>query len=258
MSVDLIGKNQNETPEKLFKLYRKTRDQEVKKKLMTLYIDFVRSIVRKMNLTYSGALLGEDDLVDIGMIGLSNAIDKFDPKVGVKFETFAYPRIRGNIIDEIRKIDNLPRSVRDKIDQIDKARAKVENKVGDLADHGLIASEAGLSIEKYNQVTTLGYISKSISFNLKIGENVELGDFIKSEDKDPEENLIENEIKQAIADEIKKLTEKERLVIVLYYYEELTFKEIGEILHLSESRVSQLHSGALKKIRDSLKSKFSF
>lgn len=258
MSVDLVGKNQNDSPEKLFKVYRRTRDQEIKKKLMTLYIDFVRGIVRKMNLTYSGALLGEDDLVDIGMIGLSDAIDKFDPKVGVKFETFAYPRIRGSIIDEIRRIDNLPRSARDKIDKIDKARAKVENRIGDTADHELIASEAGLTVEKYNQITTLGYNSKNVSFNLEVGENVELGDFVKSEDKNPEENLIENEVRQAIADELKKLSEKERLIIVLYYYEELTFKEIGEILHLSESRVSQLHSGALRKIRDSLKNKFSF
>ncbi len=258
MSVDLVGKNQSESVEKLFKVYRKTRDQELKKKLMMLYIDFVRNIVRRMNLTYSGALLGEDDLVDIGMIGLSDAIDKFDPKVGVKFETFAYQRIKGSIIDEIRRIDNLPRSVRNKIDKIDKARAKVENKVGDVADHELIASEAGLTIEKYNQVTMLEHSSKSVSFNLEVGENVELGDFVKSEDKNPEENLIENEVRQTIADELKKLSEKERLIIVLYYYEELTFKEIGEILHLSESRVSQLHSEALKKIRDSLKSKFSF
>lgn len=256
MSVNLADKNQNEVPEELFKIYRKTRDQEIKKKLMMLYIDFVRNIVKKMNLTYSGALLGEDDLVDIGMIGLSDAIDRFNPKLGVKFETFAYPRIKGSIIDEIRRVDNLPRSVRDKIDQIDKVRARIENRVGDIADHELIASEAGLSIEKYNQVAALGYSSKNISFNLGIGENAELGDFVKSECKDPEENLIDNEIKQAIADEIKKLTEKERLVIVLYYYEELTFKEIAEILHLSESRVSQLHSVALKKIRDSLKSKF--
>jgi len=257
-SVDFISREQSETPEKLFKVYRRTRDPEVKKKLMTLYIDFVRGIVKKMNLTYAGALLGEDDLVDIGMIGLSDAIDKFDPKIGVKFETYAYTRIRGSIIDEIRRIDNLPRSVRNKMEQIDKARLKVENKVGDTANGALVADEAGLTIEEYNHISTLGHISKNISFNLNIGENTELGELISSEDKNPEENLIENEVRQAISDELKKLSERERLVVVLYYYEELTFREIAEILKLSESRVSQLHAEALNKIREALKSKFSF
>ena len=187
-----------------------------------------------------------------------NAIDKFDPSVGVKFETYAYTRIRGSIIDEIRRIDNLPRSVRNKIDQIDRARIRVENKVGDIAGNSLIADEAGLTIEEYNQITALEHASKNISFNLTVGESTELGEFVKSEDKNPEENLIENEIKQAISEELKKLSEKERLVLVLYYYEELTFKEIADVLKLSESRISQLHSNALKKIRASLKSKFAF
>ncbi len=252
------SKEQNETPENLFKIYKKNRDPEVKKRLMTFYINFVRGIVKKMGLSYAGALLGEEDLINIGMIGLSDAIDKFDPAVGVKFETYAYTRIRGSIIDEIRKIDNLPRSVRNKIDQIDKARARVENKMGDRAGNSFIADEAGLTMEEYNQITMLEHASKSISFNLAVGENTELGEFVKSEDKNPEENLMENEIKQAIYEELKQLSEKERLVLVLYYYEELTFKEIADVLKLSESRISQLHSSALRKIRASLKSKFAF
>lgn len=258
MSVNFVKREQSETVEKLFTMYKKTHDPEIKKKLIALYIDFVRGIVRKMGLNYSGGLLGEEDLVDIGIIGLSDAIDKFDPKIGVKFETYAYTRIRGSIIDEIRKIDNLPRSIRNKIDQIDKARVKVENKVGDRAGDWLVADEAGLSIEEYNQITTLEHSSKNVSFNLMIGENTELGEMIESDDKNPEEILIENEIKHAIADELKKLSEKERLVLVLYYYEELTFREIADVLKLSESRVSQLHTSALKKIRESLKSKFLF
>jgi len=258
MFADSINREQSETPENLLKIYRKSRDPEIKKKLMAFYINFVRGIVRKMGLSYAGALLGEEDLVNIGMIGLSDAIDKFDPSVGVKFETYAYTRIRGSIIDEIRRIDNLPRSVRNKIDQIDRARIRVENKVGDIAGNSLFADEAGLTIEEYNQITALEHASKNISFNLTVGESTELGEFVKSEDKNPEENLIENEIKQAISEELKKLSEKERLVLVLYYYEELTFKEIADVLKLSESRISQLHSNALKKIRASLKSKFAF
>ncbi len=257
-SVGLMHREESETPEKLFKLYRRTRDPEIKKKLMLLYADFVRNIVRKMNLVFSGSLLGEDDLVGMGMIGLSDAIDKFDPKVGVKFETYAYTRIRGSIIDEIRKLDSLSRSVRNKIDKIDRARIKLENAIGDRAEGYLIADEAGLSVEEYDHIATLEQTSKNVSFNLNIGDNTELGDLIKSDVKNPEENLLENEVKQAIADELKKLSENERLIIVLYYYEELTFKDIAEILKLSESRVSQLHAGALRKIRESLKSKFSF
>jgi len=258
MSVSFINKNGDEKPENLFKIYKRTRDPEVKKKLMSLYIDFVRGIVRKMNLTYSVSLLEEDDLVDIGMIGLSDAIDKFDPAIGVKFETYAYTRIRGSIIDEIRKIDNLPRSTRNKIEQIDKVRTRIENKIGDRADDFLIADEAGLTLEEYNQLAMLKHASKNVSFNLMVGENMELGELLQSKDKNPEETLIENEVKQAIVNELKKLSEKERLVLVLYYYEELTFKEIADVLKLSESRVSQLHASGLKKIRESLRKNFSF
>ncbi len=258
MAVGLINKEQSESPEKLFTIYKRTHDPEVKKKLMMYYVDFVRGIVRRMNLTYSGALLGEDDLVDIGMIGLSDAIDKFDPKIGVKFETYAYTRIRGSIIDEIRRIDSLPRSVRNKIERVDKARSRLEHKIGDIASNYIVADEAGLTVDEYNQISALEHASKNISFNISVGENSELGEFIRSEDKNPEEHLIENEVKQAIADELKKLSDKERLVLVLYYYEELTFREIAEILKLSESRVSQLHAEALRKIKNSLKEKFSF
>jgi len=201
---------------------------------------------------------GIDYLVDIGMIGLSDAIEKFDPKVGVKFETYAYTRIRGCIIDEIRKLDNLPRSARNKIGLLDKARSRIENEIGDKAQSWKIADEVGISVEEYEKILKLEKESKTISFNLNVGENIELGELIKSEDKNPEETLFENEIKQAIAEELKKLSERERLVIVLYYYEELTFKEIAEILKLSESRVSQIHSEAMNKIRNSLKSKLSF
>jgi RNA polymerase sigma factor for flagellar operon FliA len=243
--------------EKLFNLYKRTHDPKIKEKLMLFYIDFVRGIVRKMNLAYSGALLSEDDLVDIGMIGLSDAIEKFDPKVGVKFETYAYTRIRGCIIDEIRKLDNLPRSARNKIGLLDKARSRIENEIGDKAQSWKIADEVGISVEEYEKILKLEKESKTISFNLNVGENIELGELIKSEDKNPEETLFENEIKQAIVEELKKLSERERLVIVLYYYEELTFKEIAEILKLSESRVSQIHSEAMNKIRNSLKSKLS-
>jgi len=200
---------------------------------------------------------GIDYLVDIGMIGLSDAIEKFDPKVGVKFETYAYTRIRGCIIDEIRKLDNLPRSARNKIGLLDKARSRIENEIGDKAQSWKIADEVGISVEEYEKILKLEKESKTISFNLNVGENIELGELIKSEDKNPEETLFENEIKQAIAEELKKLSERERLVIVLYYYEELTFKEIAEILKLSESRVSQIHSEAMNKIRNSLKSKLS-
>jgi RNA polymerase sigma factor for flagellar operon FliA len=201
---------------------------------------------------------GIDYLVDIGMIGLSDAIEKFDPKVGVKFETYAYTRISGCIIDEIRKLDNLPRSARNKIGLLDKARSRIENEIGDKAQSWKIADEVGISVEEYEKILKLEKESKTISFNLNVGENIELGGLIKSEDKNPEETLFENEIKQAIAEELKKLSERERLVIVLYYYEELTFKEIAEILKLSESRVSQIHSEAMNKIRNSLKSKLSF
>jgi RNA polymerase sigma factor for flagellar operon FliA len=200
---------------------------------------------------------GIDYLVDIGMIGLSDAIEKFDPKVGVKFETYAYTRISGCIIDEIRKLDNLPRSARNKIGLLDKARSRIENEIGDKAQSWKIADEVGISVEEYEKILKLEKESKTISFNLNVGENIELGELIKSEDKNPEETLLENEIKQAIAEELKKLSERERLVIVLYYYEELTFKEIAEILKLSESRVSQIHSEAMNKIRNSLKSKLS-
>lgn len=243
--------------ESLWKLYSKTKNPIVKEKLMIHYMDYVKGIVRKMNLPYIGVLLTEDDLVEIGMIGLSEAIDKFQPSLGVKFETYAFQRIRGVIIDELRKLDNLPRSARDKLDRIERARQKIENRVGDHADPYMIAEEANISIEEYNQLKMREMNSREVSLYSHASGEFELEDMIPSEDKGPEEDLLEKEMKELIIQEIEKLPEKKKLVIVLYYFEGLTFKEIAEILRMSESRVSQIHSTVMSVLREKIKSKFA-
>jgi RNA polymerase sigma factor for flagellar operon FliA len=243
--------------EKLWKIYTKTRNPDIKEKLMLHYMDYVRGIVRKMNLACSNMLLSEDDLFDIGIIGLSEAIDKFKPGMGVKFETYAFQRIRGVIIDEIRKLDYLPRSMRDKIDRIEEAKRRVENKLGDRAGSTLIAEEAEISLEKYHEIKVLENRSKQVSLSNEVGNEIELSDMLQSDEKNPEEELLEGEVRELIVEELEKLPEKKRLVMILYYYEELTFKEIAEILRLSESRVSQIHAEVIERIKRNLKSKMA-
>lgn len=207
---------------------------------------------------YLGYTVEYEDLVSYGIFGLIDAIDKFDYRKGIKFETYASLRIRGAILDQIRKMDWIPRSVRQKQRQIDAAITKLESAEDKTATDEEIAKELDISLEEYyvwqgqTKVTGIASIDEFV----EQGIEVRAFDNQKYADNEPEKVYEKEELKNLLKESLDKLTEKERMVVVLYYYEELTLKEISSVLEVSESRVSQLHTKALQKMKQILGSQY--
>ena len=200
---------------------------------------------------YLGGNVVYEDLVSYGVFGLIDAIDKFDTNKDVKFETYASLRIRGSILDQIRKMDWIPRTVRQRQRKIDEAIKSLEARTGKTPTDEMLAEELGVSGEEL-----LSWQSQ-----LKVTNVVSLNEFVESGNEpvmdakgnfrfaQPEEVIAETELKQMLKDAMQLLTEKEQKVILLYYYEDLTLKEISRVLEVSESRISQLHTKALQKMK---------
>ncbi|MGA2193160.1 MAG: FliA/WhiG family RNA polymerase sigma factor [Nitrospirota bacterium] len=194
-----------------------------------------------------------DDLVNAGAIGLMDAMDKFDPEMGVRFQTYAEFRIKGAMLDELRNMDWLHRSIRKKATMLQKGMERAQMKLGRSATEEEVAGELGMDIEEYSRmlrdVSSISVISIE---DLAIDDNGERNIWNIISDKeapDPIEKLGLEELRDAMAVAIKSLPEKERLVITLYYYEELAMKEIGSIMKVTESRISQLHSQAVMRLK---------
>ncbi|MBF0624850.1 MAG: FliA/WhiG family RNA polymerase sigma factor [Magnetococcales bacterium] len=195
-----------------------------------------------------------DDLYQVGILGLMDAINKFDPDRGIKFQTYAEFRIRGAILDELRSMDWVPRAVRQAASQIQDAYLKLEARLGRPAEDREVADHLGISLEEfYEQLDSVRSISV-VSFE-DLRPNMEDDDWdvleiLADPDlEDPLEALGLQEMRQALSEAVGGLPEKERLVITLYYFEELTMSEIGAVLGLTESRISQLHSKAALRMR---------
>ena len=201
----------------------------------------------------------EEDLINTGVLGLIDAINKYDPEKGVKLSTYAEIRIRGHIIDSLRKLDWVPRNVRQKARHIETAILEVEQKLGREATPEEIAEYLGMDVEEYMKYAEKISNSGLISIDTKVGvdedSTTSLWQILSINDDTPDKHVEEEELKRIISDIISKLKERERLVITLYYYEELSMKEIGEILGLTESRISQIHTKTMMKIRNMI-SKF--
>ncbi|MES0488385.1 MAG: RNA polymerase sigma factor WhiG [Leptospirales bacterium] len=199
-----------------------------------------------------------DDLVSYGTFGLLDAIEKYDPSKEVKFKTYAMTRIRGAVFDELRSIDWIPRSIRQKAKQIEKIIVELENKLGRTVEDEEIAKELELSLEEFHILVSKISGTSLVSLNdiwhgnddsdeLSFMETIE-----SPSNMNPDVMVEREEIKTIIIESIQKLPEKEKKVIVLYYYEDLTLKEIGEVLEVTESRVSQLHTKAIMRLRGRL------
>ena len=201
----------------------------------------------------------EEDLINTGVLGLIDAINKYDPEKGVKLSTYAEIRIRGHIIDSLRKLDWVPRNIRQKARHIETAILEVEQKLGREATPEEIAEYLGMDVEEYMKYAEKISNSSLISIDTKVGvdedSTTSLWQILSINDDTPDKHVEEEELKRIISDIISKLKERERLVITLYYYEELSMKEIGEILGLTESRISQIHTKTMLKIRNMI-SKF--
>jgi RNA polymerase sigma factor for flagellar operon FliA len=201
----------------------------------------------------------ESDLISYGLLGLIGAIERFDTEREIKFETFAVSRIKGAIIDELRSLDWVPRSVRSKARDVEKAHAKLENRFQRAPSDEEMAEELGVGVSDFHD--TLLEIANSSVLALDDlwtiadpdGGQVSLLDTIHDPNAvDPEREMDSAELKDRLADAIESLPERERLVVALYYYENLTLREIGEVLGVTESRVSQLHTKAVLGLRSNL------
>lgn len=243
------GVNNNQ----LWKQYTQTRDPALKDELIVQYAYLIKYVAGRLSI-YFGSNVEFDDLVGYGAFGLIDAIEKFDISKGVKFETYASFRIRGSIIDSIRDLDWVPRSLRQKNKELEKVYVEVENEVGHSATDKEVADKMGISMEDFYKLLNDVNVSSMMSLEEFMEQNYERGLEIISDNTDdkPEAALENVEIKEVLIDAIDKLPEKEKSVITFYYFEELTLKEISAIMNVTESRISQLHTKALLRMRGKL------
>lgn len=238
---------------RLWDSYHRKKTPELKEQIIIEYAPLVKLVAGRLSM-YLGSNIEYEDLVSYGIFGLIDAIDKFNFDKNVKFETYASLRIRGAILDQIRKMDWIPRSIRQKQKKIDAACSKIESELGRSATDEEIAEELEVSIDELYNWQGQAKVTNLISLE----EFVELGSEVKMEAvgnshfEQPEKAVEKEELTRMISEALSRLTEKENRVVMLYYYEEMTLKEISEVLEVSESRVSQLHTKALAKLKKQL------
>jgi RNA polymerase sigma factor FliA len=201
----------------------------------------------------------ESDLISYGLLGLISAIERFEPEREIKFETYAITRIKGSIIDELRSLDWVPRSVRARARAIERANAKLEHKLQRAPTDEEMANELDMSMDEFQEAlvqisnSTIAALDELWTVSDSSGDQISLLDTLQDPDApDPQQMLAASELKDRLADAIAALPEREKLVIALYYYENLTLREIGEVLGVTESRISQLHTKAVLRLRSRL------
>ena len=231
--------------------YARTKSPEIREKIILEYAPLVKVVAGRLGM-YLGNNVEFDDLVGYGIFGLIDAIDKFDSMKEVKFETYASLRIRGSILDQIRKMDWIPRTIRQKQKQIEAVMRQVEQETGRQATDEEIALGLGISDEEYTDWQSQMKITGVVSLNEYIEQGSDISNDrvrVSSHFEQPEKVMEKHELKDMLMEALELLTEKEKKVILLYYYEDLTLKEISNILEVSESRISQLHTKALSKMK---------
>lgn len=236
--------------QKLWREYAKSASPELREKLILEYAPLVKIVAGRLSM-YLGYNVEYDDLVSYGIFGLIDAIDKFDPTKDVKFETYASLRIRGSILDQIRKMDWIPRTVRQRQKMITTAIAEIEASKGCPATDEEIAAALGITPEEYDTWQSQMKVTNVVSLDDFVEQGSDVADNrgLSTQIERPEEHIEKEELKVMLAEALELLTEKERKVILLYYYEDLTLKEISNIMEVSESRVSQLHTKGLVKMK---------
>lgn len=237
---------------KMLEEYARTKSVHIREKIILEYAPLVKIVAGRLSM-YLGYNVEYEDLVSYGVFGLIDAIDKFDCMKEVKFETYASLRIRGAILDQIRKLDWIPRTIRQKQKKIETVIKEIEQTSGHTPTEDEIAQGLGISSEEYLEWQSQMKITGVVSLN----EYMEQGSDVAQDHsrqgtarfEGPEERIEKEELGRILEEALELLTEKEKKVITLYYYEELTLKEISSILEVSESRISQLHTRALQKMK---------
>lgn len=230
--------------------YKKSGDSALKEKLILEYASLVKFVAGRLSMQV-GQYIDYDDLISYGIFGLIDAIEKFDYGKGVKFETYASLRIRGEIIDNIRKMDWVPRTLRQKSKILEQAFSELEAQLGRNPTEEELAAKLGFSLEETQEILKKSTISTLISLDDYLDQNHEVKVFnvVNSNIETPESKYEKKEIKAMLVEAINNLSEKEKRVVTLYYFEELTLKEISKIMQVSESRISQIHSKAMTKLQ---------
>jgi RNA polymerase sigma factor for flagellar operon FliA len=243
-----------ENTQSLWREYRRSNDPRIRDRLILTYAPLVKYVAGRLG---SGlpAHVDDDDLVSYGLLGLIGAIERFDPDRDIKFETYAIARIKGSIIDELRSMDWVPRSVRSRAREIERAIAELESRLGRAPTDEEISGKLGITEDELNDsLTEISRTSIAALDELWTvsagGDTIALIDTIEdTQGPNPQSALAETELREAVGEAIARLPEREKLVVTLYYYEELTLREIGEVLGVTESRVSQLHTKAILRLK---------
>ncbi|MBP5281987.1 MAG: FliA/WhiG family RNA polymerase sigma factor [Lachnospiraceae bacterium] len=240
---------------RLLDQYAASRSLKLREQIILEYAQLVRLVAGRLSM-YLGYNVEYDDLVSYGIFGLIDAIDKFDYEGDVKFETYASLRIRGAILDHVRKMDWIPRTVRQRQKKVNLVVKAIEQAKGRSATDEEVAQALGISLEEYAEWLSQMNVTGIISLNeyMEQGSDVsqESGQSTTARFDSPEESFEKKELSKVLGEALQLLTDKEQKVITLYYFEDLTLKEISATLDISVSRVSQLHTRALQKMREKM------
>lgn len=246
------GNLKEKTNEELLALYQESGELSIKQELVMRYLYIVKTIASQMRGIYAGSLQMED-IINEGVIAIMKGIDRYDPERDNKFETFISRRIRGMIIDLVRKNDWMPRDFRKQVRMMEDARIAL----GSEATEEEIAKHIGMDVRKYRRLQRMSVIMNVLSLDMLIDDEDEHQSLqLSSRDagSQPEKAFLQEESKQLLAEAVKSLKEKEQLVISLYYVEELNMGQIAQVMGVSEPRISQIHSGAIRKLKDYMSS----
>jgi RNA polymerase sigma factor for flagellar operon FliA len=248
---------EQKTEEELWIEYRQNRNPKIRESFIKQYAPLVKYVAGKVAVGMPHNV-EFDDLVGFGFFGLLDAIDRFDPDKNVKFKTYAVPRIKGAIFDELRSIDWVPRSVRQKTKEVEETIGALEAQLGRSATDQEIAGALGMDENEFlktmMRISSTSILSlNDVWFSGDENDKVSIGDSIESPTSlNPDVIVEKDEIRQVIINSIGELPDKEKKILVLYYYEDMTLKEIGQVMGITESRVSQLHTKAILRLRSKL------
>jgi len=244
--------------EDLWKEYKKTKSESLRNQLVMSYLWLVKHLAGRLAIRLP-SFMGQEDLESCGAFGLMEAVEKFDPDLGIDFETYAYRRVRGSMIDEIRKSNWLPRTMWQKLQDLQAVKERLEGE-GRAGEENL-AGELGLAVPDLRKLEAYYHRAFAVSLDESMAvsdsNGVRLSDLVQDpESPDPFDLVVDEEGKKLLAEAICSLQEKEQLLLSLYYREGLTLREIGLVLEVSESRVCQLHSRAIARLRKMLTEKY--
>ncbi|NQS75796.1 MAG: FliA/WhiG family RNA polymerase sigma factor [Peptococcaceae bacterium] len=240
----------------MWREYRRTRDEQLKHELCLAHLSLVKYLAGRLAIRLP-PYINQEDLESCGVFGLLEAIEKYNPDRGTSFKAYAYSRVRGAMIDEIRRLNWVPRALRQKVKRVNAVRERLQQEIGENITDENLANALGIEVSELHNLTgqasQFAVSSLDETFPITGGEVVRLGDIIADPDSSDPLDLIEVEDgRKMLIEAIDKLSKRDLMVLSLYYQEGLTLKEIGKVLEVSESRVCQIHTRALRRLREKL------